>query len=232
MRVVLFVLFMLTAIGAANAQKGAPLCPNNNTGDAETLTCRCDVTDPLNTVWGSGPFTNDSSICTAAVYAGLLSAQGGHYTGTVTLNRSPGCESYPASTQNGVTTQSYASWGSSYFFPGAGDGTCAGSVAGVDACPIGMSGQGDSLTCACSAEATTVGSIWGTNVYTDDSAICKAALHSGAIGPGGGIVQVMRAPGMKAYPASTANGVESLAYGSWQGSFLVSLAEVTAGGGK
>lgn len=228
MRALLFALFMLVAIGAAEAQKGAAVCPNNNVADAETLTCRCDATVLIGSVWGSGPYTNDSSICAAAAHAGLLSAEG---IGTVTLNHSEGCVSYAPSTQNGVTTLAYGSWNSSYFFPNAGGADCAGTVGNVQACPSNMGGQGDSLTCACSAEATTVGSIWGTNVYTDDSAICKAALHSGAIGPGGGVVQVMRAPGMKAYPASTANGVESLAYGSWQGSFLVSLAEVTAGGG-
>jgi hypothetical protein len=65
-------------------------------------------------------------------------------------------------------------------------------VASAEACPIGMSGQGESLVCSCSAEATTIGSIWGTGVYSDDSAICKAALHSGVIGPEGGLIQVMQ----------------------------------------
>jgi hypothetical protein len=235
MRVALFALFLLAAAGAAHAQgdKGAQVCPTNNLGGADELTCRCDVVEPLASVWGSGPYTSDSSICSAAVHAGLLETasrpDGPHYTGTVTLNRSAGCSTYAPSTANGVTTLSYGSWDSSFFFPDAGNGECAGSVAGYDACPASMAGQGDTLTCACSAEATAIGSIWGTGIYTDDSAICKAALHAGVIGAEGGLVTVARAPGEKAYTASVSNGVESLNYGNWQGSLVFSAATEAKG---
>lgn len=229
MRAVLFAVFMLAAIGSASAQggKGAPVCPANNMADEATLTCRCDVTAPLATVWGSGPYTSDSGICAAAAHAGLLASQGDRYTGTVTLNHSEGCSTYAPSTQNGVASLSYGSWNSSFFFPAVGTADCAGTVANVQACPSAMPGQGDSLTCSCSAEATNTGTIWGTTTYTDDSAICRAALHAGAVGAAGGVIEVMRAPGLASYAASSQNGVNSLNYGSWTGSIVFAGAVAT-----
>jgi hypothetical protein len=74
-------------------------------------------------VWGSGVYTTDSSICKAAVHAGAITASGG----TVTVKKSAGCGSYSGSTANGVTTQSWGSFDSSFFFSGKGTGVCAGA---------------------------------------------------------------------------------------------------------
>jgi hypothetical protein len=224
MRAVLFALFFLTAAGVANAQKGGEVCPANNLSGADTLTCRCDITEPFGSVWGSGPYTSDSSICSAAVHAGLLTMasrpDGAHYTGSVTLNRSGGCSTYAPTTANGVTTYSYGSWDSSFFFPEAGDAECAGTLAGIDACPTGMPSGIADITCVCTPEATSIGSVWGTGVYTDDSAICPAAVHAGVITAAGGPVTVLRTLGQESYTASLSNGVDSRAYGSWQWSIM------------
>lgn len=50
-------------------------------------------------VWGSGPFTDDSSVCTAAAHAGLLSVEQG---GVFTLRVAEGQAFYPASLRNGI----------------------------------------------------------------------------------------------------------------------------------
>ena len=42
------------------------------------------------------------------------------------------------------------------------------------------------LTCGCSAAAVKTGTVWGTNPYYYQSALCRAALHAGAIGAEGG----------------------------------------------
>ena len=66
------------------------------------------------------------------------------------------------------------------------------------------------------------GSVWGTDVYTDDSSACAAAVHVGAITVAdGGDVIVEILPGQDAYEGSTRNGIESLDYGEWTGSFSV-----------
>ncbi|MGG5809552.1 LCCL domain-containing protein [Falsiroseomonas sp. CW058] len=76
------------------------------------------------------------------------------------------------------------------------------------------------LACACPAEAVArPASVWGSGTYTDDSGVCRAALHAGAVGPAGGRVTVVREAGRASYPGSARNGVTSSSYGSWGGSF-------------
>ncbi|MGZ8474813.1 MAG: LCCL domain-containing protein [Candidatus Limnocylindria bacterium] len=68
----------------------------------------------------------------------------------------------------------------------------------------------------------TPGSSWGTDVYTDDSSVCTAAVHAGAITvEEGGIVTIEIRPGQDAYEASERNGIASRAWGLWGGSFVV-----------
>lgn len=65
-----------------------------------------------------------------------------------------------------------------------------------------------------------IGTVWGTDTYTDDSSVCTAAVHAGIINPvEGGRVVIEIAPGEEEYQGSEANGVESQDYGSWDGSF-------------
>jgi hypothetical protein len=62
--------------------------------------------------------------------------------------------------------------------------------------------------------------VWGTDVYTDDSSVGAAAVHAGLITFAvGGTVTIRILPGRSSYTASTANGVTSLDYGVWDGSF-------------
>ena len=60
----------------------------------------CPAGGGAGTVWGSGTYTDDSSVCTAAVHAGLITLAGG---GTVTIEIRPGLPSYTGSTRNGST---------------------------------------------------------------------------------------------------------------------------------
>ncbi len=86
------------------------------------------------------------------------------------------------------------------------------------------------FTCTCTAEQTASGPVWGTDTYTADSDICRAAVHAGAIPAGGGAVRLQRARGMTAYPGSQRNGIESLSYGPYDASvrFLDSTAAAGA----
>jgi hypothetical protein len=68
----------------------------------------------------------------------------------------------------------------------------------------------------------TTGYIWGGsgNVYTDDSALAKAAVHAGLLAPGQtGIITLEILPGQKTYQASARNGITSGAYGPFAGSY-------------
>jgi hypothetical protein len=82
--------------------------------NGKKVTIQCSTNGTPGDVWGSGPFTDDSSVCTAAVFAGLITTASG---GTVIAQVAPGESSYTGSTKNGITTQDYGSWGSSFTFP-------------------------------------------------------------------------------------------------------------------
>lgn len=67
---------------------------------------------------------------------------------------------------------------------------------------------------------STDGSIWGTDIYTDDSNLAKAAVHAGILAPGEtGVVKTIILPGMTQYEASQRHGVQSNTYGNWAGSY-------------
>jgi len=72
----------------------------------------------------------------------------------------------------------------------------------------------------CSLDKT---SVYGTDIYTDNSSICRAAIHSGAISDSeGGIIELTVEKGKKNYIGSSAHNVETLDYPQeWDRSFKV-----------
>jgi len=71
----------------------------------------CPGNGHVEIVWGTDPYTADSSVCTAGVHAGVITVQNG---GRVIVEMRAGQANYDASTQNGITTRTYGSWGSSF----------------------------------------------------------------------------------------------------------------------
>ena len=74
--------------------------------------------------------------------------------------------------------------------------------------------------------STTSGRIWGGqgNVYTDDSTISTAAVHAGLIRTSETtIVKLTIMAGRSSYPTITRNGITSRSYGSYYGSYIISL---------
>ncbi len=64
------------------------------------------------------------------------------------------------------------------------------------------------------------GHIWGTDVYTLDSALAVAAVHAGALKPGQtGVVKVAILGPQAAFQGSTRNGVASNPFGPFPGAF-------------
>ncbi|MFN6954950.1 MAG: LCCL domain-containing protein [Acetobacteraceae bacterium] len=75
-------------------------------------------------------------------------------------------------------------------------------------CPANFWGQAAPITCMCTAQAIAgTGTVWGTGVYTTDSAVCRAARHANAVPAEGGMVTITPAPGLPAYVGSAANGI-------------------------
>lgn len=66
----------------------------------------------------------------------------------------------------------------------------------------------------------SLASVWGTDVYTDDSDICSAAVHAGMISQaGGGTVVIAIAEGQPGYVGSERNGVTSSDWSAWPGGY-------------
>ena len=65
-------------------------------------------------VWGTRVYTDDSSVCTAAVHRGVITREDG---GTVTIEIHPGRDSYPGTSRNGITSQDWMNpWVGSFVF--------------------------------------------------------------------------------------------------------------------
>jgi len=68
---------------------------------------------PGGRLWGTDIYTDDSSIGTAAVHAGLITFQNG---GTVTIEIRAGQSTYQGSSRNGITSSGYGYWYGSFVF--------------------------------------------------------------------------------------------------------------------
>ena len=217
----------LSLAGAAVAQsgksgksgaEGAPAvdlstleaCPRNAVGIEEETLCLCRSSG-AGTVWGSGPYTGDSNLCTAAVHAGVVDASGG----PVRVIPSGGLESYQGSTANGVTTRDWGSFGSSFdvSIVGSGAQTADSSLPPCSTMPDGE----DEHACSCPANPAR-GSVWGNGPYTADSDLCTAALYDGYIESTGGEVYVLRLNGLASYSGGENNGVTTSDWGPYASS--------------
>lgn len=80
--------------------------------------------------------------------------------------------------------------------------------------------EDETYVVSCPVCAGDEGSVWGTDIYTDDSSVCLAAAHAGSISlEVGGLVLVTMSEGLESYTGSEANGVTTSDYGTWGNSF-------------
>ena len=170
--------------------------------------------DRSHAVWGSNPYTDDSSVCRAAVHAGAIGWEGG----TVTIEPRPGQQSYQGTARNGVTTRDYGTWGGSF-------AVAAEPTVGWDADAADARGTSGRVTVICPPARSAADRghpVWGSGPYTDDSSVCRAAVHDGAItyADGGKVIFEPRS-GQGSYAGSTRNGVETRDYGRWGGGFVI-----------
>jgi hypothetical protein len=99
----------------------------------------------------------------------------------------------------------------------------------------GQVGSTQRITCPAGGSPSDV---WGAGVYTDDSSVCTAAVQSGLITfAEGGEVTILIGPAQDSFDGGTTNGVTSLQYGPYDGSFTFPDAppgsvDFTAGAGS
>lgn len=189
-------------------------------------TVDCPKYGGIGNVWGTDVYTDDSSVCTAAVHAGLITLAGG---GTVTVENRPDAGSYTGSKRNRVTTGSYPAYVGSFILvgaiptdPGVAPATQnAGSEWSATASPYRI-WVGAQYTYNCPAGGKPSVSIWGTDIYTADSSVCTAAVHAGSITPAkGGKVTIQIFDGQSSYRGSTRKGVRSNSYPAYDSSYFI-----------
>jgi hypothetical protein len=198
-------------------------CVENLRGsNGKQVTYRCPPGGSPQSVWGSGPYTDDSSVCTAAVHAGVITLAKG---GTVRVEVQPGQSGYMASTAHGITTRSYGAYEGSFVVLGPGSGSSKGKATAVKQATWstaakphrGQDGKRFRYRCPSGTASKTV---WGSDPYTDDSSICTAAVHAGVLSRGtGGTVTIEIKPGRSSYRGSTRHGVTTRDFHKFPGSF-------------
>jgi hypothetical protein len=173
------------------------------------------------TVWGTDLYTDDSSPCLAAVHAGRLpSGASGRVYGYI----APPSGHFAGSERNGIATQDYGAWPGAYQFTAPDPSTFPPANATVVGWPDAGTAYRENpgthiVWCPPNGVAATV---WGRGPYTDDSSMCTAAVHAGAISLAtGGQVTIRTVPALRAYPASEENGVTTMEYGAYEHAFEV-----------
>ncbi len=143
------------------------------------------------------------------------------------LNRSPGqLSSARASSATGIASARHAALSNAAVSRVTAAALPALTVpGGADWAASAKDVPGDAGTQSlfvCPAKGTLDQPVWGTDTYTDDSAVCVAAVHTGAITvDDGGFVTIEIRPGLDSYAGSTRNGVTSEDFGSWDRSFAI-----------
>jgi hypothetical protein len=185
----------------------------------ERFTFICKARLQLVSVWGTDVYTDDSPICSAAVHAGVIKQDEG---GAVTLQILPGQSSYEGSTRNGVESIKWNSHERSYRFI-SGSGGLIDWGTRVTPLPFEFTQQLDVRCPRGSPAYATSYAIYGSDIYSDTSPICLAAVHAGLITWAGGSVRLHPEGPQVKYTASTRNGVTSRAYGDWPGSYSLGI---------
>lgn len=251
-RTVLAWVMMTALLAAAGAQVLAAIdaVPGLQPGSILVLTLRGEAS--RGQVWGTGVYTSDSSLASAAVHAGAL-ADG--QTGTVIVEVLPGAASYEGSSRYGVTSGKWGSFGKSFRFltaapsaggwtqPLSGGGPAQPSAGNAPAQPAALPTlyafiddtalnritpvPGVALYMRVTGAAS--GRLWGTGVYTIDSAPAAAAVHAGLLAAGQtAVVRITLLAGRPSYEGSARNGVTSSSYGSYGASYAIEAAPAGA----
>jgi len=171
----------------------------------------------LSTIWGNDIYTDDSYLATAAVHAGVLAVG---ETGIVKVTILPGEESYTGTESNGIESWDYGTWTGSYMVEELTGNYEIAATPDPGNLVNYREQTGESFSFMVTGSAS--GSIWGTDIYTDDSNLATAAVHAGVLVDGeSGVVIVTILPGEDSYLGSERNGVTSWDYGIWSGSYMV-----------
>ena len=179
--------------------------------NGRSVTFVCPPGQPSN-AWGTKVYTDDSSVCTAALHGGAIDRRGGAITVTI----QPGLSKYAGSASNGVETNDYGAHEGSFTVSKA---TADGQVDWTTTAKGLATSSIKELTVICPPGGSAA-PVWGTEIYTDDSSICAAAVHAGIITfANGGKVTLKPGGARRTFRGSVQRGVTSAEFGAYESSF-------------
>lgn len=186
---------------------------------------RMDVRCPANcpstgTIWGDGLYTSDSKVCAACIHNEAIRAFRG---GVCTIINHKGLNSYRGTHKHGFNTRSYGSWARAFGTGGPGEHFQ------VEIRSIGCGDNSESLIqggdrpsqldVLCGANCG--GEPWGTGIFTSDSPVCAACIHSGVFPKyRGGMCTITKISGQGQYAGTSRNGIQTRDYGNYARSFF------------
>lgn len=179
----------------------------------------CPKGGTINRIYGTDIYTSGSSICSAAVHAGLITARDG---GNVKVRVLGSQDFFNGMLRHGVTSQRYGDYNSSYTFlegrkPLATEQTQRLDWNDTASSISGRLDQEFEFECP---ENGAIGRVTGTDIYTTGSSICSAAVHAGVISAReGGRVKIQILGSQEFFNGSERNGVASRKYGDYGSSF-------------
>ena len=169
-------------------------------------------------VWGTEIYTDDSRLAAAAVHAGLVDPG---ETAVVRVTILPGRNSYRGETRHGVNSAQYGDWHGSYMIDSVAQSPGKEAFPPAPENLLGVEGSvGQAFVYRTTGEAQ--GSVWGTDIYTADSSLAAAAVHTGVLEAGqSGLIRVTILPGRTFYNGVNRNGVSSSSWGQFDRSYMV-----------
>ncbi len=175
-------------------------------------------------VWGNGIYTSDSDIETAAVHAGIVKPR---ERKTVKISIMAGQKYYEGTLRNGVTTEEYDEYSSSFKFTDIGlplaPQTTTDALKNIESkaedLDLAKYPVGTEINVIVTGKST--GSVWGNGIYSSDSDIGVAAVHAGLVKKGETkTLKITVLAGQAYYEGVLKNGIESYNYeGEWEASF-------------
>jgi hypothetical protein len=140
-------------------------------------------------------------------------------SGIVKVRLLPGQDHYEATSQNGVQSLAFAQQKGSYRF---------GAVSltpNVRSSSLSSYRDLVGYSVTLPVVGAVTGSVWGTDIYTDDSSPSVAAVHAGIVAAGEfAFVKATLLPGQGRYDGSARYGVTSQSYGAFDGSYRLERA--------
>jgi hypothetical protein len=171
-------------------------------GDRIRIKCPSDCSNSRSIIYGTFIYSIDSAVCLAATHTGLKELP-------MLLVEILPSSSYQGTFQYGIQSTSIDMANYSFSVkeaPPVKNIDCKTSAAAADF--GGIIGTKYLVNCPFNCSKLTH-HVFGNEVYSADSSICQAAIHSGSLNDRGGEVQFQIEPGRKLYFSHKAFGIDS-----------------------